>query len=131
MGNRGHRPRAQANAINGGETRLVLSSLGTFVRTRWNSWARSVARRSGYLDRMNVDEGGGEENKGNVVAWQGDERTRQVKWSRLELRGREDRNGQSEGKHEARCARGDRLGVTDTPPPPPPPAGRRPPTPPP
>jgi hypothetical protein len=47
---RKHRARTQANALSGKETRLALRSLG--------AW------RQGYLDRRNVDEGGGKENNG-------------------------------------------------------------------
>ena len=81
-----------------------------------NSWARSAVHRSGYLDRREFDECGGEEDKGSDDArgrWRdaGEDRT-----SRKESRQAEEKSGgQSKGKHEARCARGDRLGVTNTP----------------
>jgi len=74
---------------------------------------RVAVRRSGYLDRQNVDEGGVEREQWESTRSGGDGGRARVEG--LE-EGRENEDGWSGQEHEARCrTRGDCLGVTDTP----------------
>ena len=77
----------------------MLSSLGG-CEDKWEL-VRCAVRQSGYLDRRNVDEDGGAEDKGDDVAWQGNEQTGQIGESRTEA-GKSEKTRTARAKGNAR-----------------------------